>query len=298
MSAQGLSIEPVGSFRDLLGESPVWDAQAGKLWWIDARGPAIRRHSPGDGRCDAWDLPGRIGSIALAAEGRVVCAMQQGFYEVDLDGAVVTPIRLPEEGNASVRFGEGKVDRQGRFLAATISAEGPPLGKLYRLDADRSAHVLEQGLRIPNCLCFSPKGDVMYLTDSAGRDIWRYDYDVASGEPANRRLFASTAGFGSEADGAAVDVEGYLWVALVRAGKIVRFNPSGGLDRLIDTPAPHPSSLCFGGARLDVLYVTTIADSGRTLRSDAPSSGRLLAVRGHGVSGIAEQRYVFDSVHS
>ena len=270
----------------------MWDSDAGEVWWIDARGQAIRSYRPRDNRSRSWDLQARVGSVALSAGNRVVCSMLEGFFELRLDNAALSPLCLPEAGNTGVRFGEGRVDRQGRYLSATVAPEGPPLGKLYVLDRDGSSRSLESGLRIPNCLCFTPSGERMYLTDSTGSEIWCYDYDTQAARLGNRRSFASTALFGSEADGAAIDAEEHLWVALVRCGKVARFRPDGELDRVIDTPVPHPSSICFGGDRLDVLYITTIADSGRTLRSEHPLSGALFALHGLGVAGVQERRYL------
>lgn len=292
MSASRLTFEVVGDTRDLLGESPVWDSDAGEVWWIDARGQAIRSHRPRDNRSRSWDLHARIGSVALSAADRVVCSMLDGFFEMRLDNGALSPLCIPEAGNTAVRFGEGRMDRQGRYLSATVAPEGPALGKLYVLDRDGSSRSLESGLRIPNALCFSPSGERMYLTDSTGREIWCYDYDTQGAGLGSRRPFASTAQFDSEADGAAIDAEEHLWVALVRCGKVARFRPDGALDRVIDTPVPHPSSLCFGGDGLDVLYITTIADSGRTLRSGHPLSGALFALHGLGVTGVREQRYL------
>ena len=52
-------------------------------------------------------------------------------------------------------------------------------------------------------------------------------------------------------------------------------------------PVSHPTSLTFGGAGLDVLYVTSISRSHR-LTAPEPEAGGLFAVTGLGVTGIAE----------
>ena len=96
---------------------------------------------------------------------------------------------------------------------------------------------------------------------------------------------------GGEGVGAAVDAEGHLWVALVMKGQLARFRPDGSLERLLDLPTPHPSCPCFGGPDLDTLYVTSLSDTGNTIKTDDPRAGRLLAVRGTGARGLPEARF-------
>jgi sugar lactone lactonase YvrE len=104
-------------------------------------------------------------------------------------------------------------------------------------------------------------------------------------------LFADTSALGSGPDGATVDAEAHLWVALVMKGQLARFRPDGSLERLLDLPTPHPSCPCFGGAELDTLYVTSLSDTGNTIKTDDPRAGRLLAVYGTGVRGLPEARF-------
>lgn len=79
-------------------------------------------------------------------------------------------------------------------------------------------------------------------------------------------------------------------MALVRNGKLARFARDGRLDRVLDMPVPHPTCPAFGGAGLDVLYVTSISRSAR-MRSEHPEVGRLVAVTGLEVPGLPECRF-------
>ena len=49
------------------------------------------------------------------------------------------------------------------------------------------------------------------------------------------------------------------------------------------------TSLIFGGAALDTIYVTTMSD--HLPPADGPLGGRLFAVRGLGIGGVAERRF-------
>ena len=98
--------------------------------------------------------------------------------------------------------------------------------------------------------------------------------------------------FGGLPDGATVDAEGRVWVAICGGAKVVCFEPDGAVARVIDMPVPLVSSVMFGGPDLDKLYVTSIdgAAIGRNVPRDAQSGG-LFVVEGLGVRGLPEPRF-------
>jgi len=194
-----------------------------------------------------------------------------------------------------MRFNDGRCDRQGRFWAGTMvqdMAAANPAGALYRFDADGvlSAPVVD-GLITQNGLGWSPNGSTMYLSDShpLRRQIWAFDYDVETGEPRNRRVFADLNHYVGRPDGAAVDADGCYWICANDAGALLRFTPQGKLDRQINVPAIKPAMCAFGGRDLDTLFVTSIRPAAGASEHD----GHLFAVR-PGVSGLPEPEFAGD----
>lgn len=282
----------VGGSRDRVGESPVWDAANGALYWVDAAASLLQRYIPAKDRYDKWSTPLPIGAVAPRAGGGAIVVLQDGFYEFDFADGRCTPLKRPEHGNGQVRFNDGKVDRQGRFIAGTAVQGGVEgaLGVLYRLNADRSVDVLERDITIANGPCFSPDGSTFYFADSPLYRIFAYDYEPVSGSVSNKRLFIDTRALGSIPDGATVDGKGFLWVALLETGRVARFTPEGGLDRQVDLPCRYPTSIMFGGANLSTLYVTSISHSlsGRFIANE-PDAGAIFAVEGLGIQGLPER---------
>ncbi|WP_141235929.1 SMP-30/gluconolactonase/LRE family protein, partial [Acinetobacter baumannii] len=89
-----------------------------------------------------------------------------------------------------------------------------------------------------------------------------------------------------------VDSEGYLWNALVYAGKLVRYTPEGKVDRIIEMPVKKVTSVMFGGENLDVLYVTSMAQPPLPrFPEDNQLRGSLFAIYDLGVTGVAERRF-------
>ncbi|WP_431283665.1 SMP-30/gluconolactonase/LRE family protein [Humitalea sp. 24SJ18S-53] len=281
-------IERVGTTQDRLGESPVWSARDGLLYWVDSLAGILHRLDPATGLRADFAVPAPVGSFALCHDGGAILALRDGFFRYDFAARTCSPIAAIGVEHPDLRLNDGKVDRQGRFVAGTMHMNLPPgeapLGGLYRLARDGRVTQLAADIVTANGPCFSPDGRILYLADSPRQVIWRFDYgDQATG----RRVFADLAPLGTAPDGATVDAEGHLWTALVRSGEVARFDPTGRLVLRLRMPVTYPTSLSFGGPALDVLYVTSISKSHR-LTAPEPEAGGLFAITGLGVTGIAE----------
>ncbi|OUM00810.1 SMP-30/gluconolactonase/LRE family protein [Variovorax sp. JS1663] len=282
-----VAIRRIGETRDQLGESPCWDADAQALNWIDALAGTLWRLWPETGALERHGLPAPVGAIAPCRSAAVVVALRNSFARYDFASRALEILATIPVDHPRVRFNDGKCDPAGNFLAGTMHMERRPgeriLGGLYRLRPDGRVEQLADDIGFANGPCFSPDGRTLYLADSLERTIWAYDYDPR-GPLANKRLFVDTRRFDSGPDGATVDAQGFFWTVLTRAGRLARFAPDGSLERLVEVPATYPTSLCFGGPRLDALYLTSISRSAR-LEGHAPHDGGLFLVEGLPASG-------------
>jgi L-arabinonolactonase len=233
--------------------------------------------------------------MSLREGGGAVLSLQDGFYSFDFETgatALLAPLGID---HPNVRLNDGKTDRQGRFLAGTMhlhrNDDEPVAGGLFRLDPGGKAVQIADDIMTSNGPCFSPDGRIFYFADSTRRVIWAFDYDIASGTPHSRRVFADLSGMNTSPDGATVDAEGYVWSSLIRSGSIARFDPAGRIAQQIEMPVRYPTSLSFGGRNLDVLYVTSISRSVR-FADEHQDAGGLFAIEGLGIRGLAEPRCV------
>jgi len=287
-----LQMSRISATAAQLGESPVWDVDRQRLYWVDGVSRRVHAFEPASRVARHWDVPSMVGSVALGEGDTLVAALADGIYRLVLGSGELTPLLLPEPPDPRVRFNDGKVDRWGRFLCGTMGVHAEPRGQLFRIDATGAHTVLARGIRISNALCFSPDGHTMYFADSLDRAIRAYRYGPGDEFDPEPRMLIDTAPYHSGPDGATVDCDGCLWVALVQAGKIARFTPQGGLDGLIDAPTDLPSSVAFGGPDMATLYVTSIRDSGSGRAvSRHPDGGFLFAIEGLGVTGLPETQF-------
>jgi sugar lactone lactonase YvrE len=275
---------------DILGECPLWDERNRRLWWVDSRGRAIKSFAPGSGAIAVHPLAEVVGSIAFCERDRMLAATKTGIHFFDPATGSLELIVQPETHLPDNRFNDGRCDRQGRFWAGTMSdVRRDPAGTLYRLDASLACEPLRNAIIIPNSLAWSPDGRRMYFADTNRSTIWAWDYDPATGAATRERVFADTGA--GRPDGSCVDADGCLWNAEYGAWRLVRYTPAGKVDRAIELPVANPTCCCFGGERLDELFVTTARQRltpGELAQQ--PLAGSVLALR-PGVCGLPESRF-------
>jgi len=130
----------------------------------------------------------------------------------------------------------------------------------------------------------------MYFADSAARKIYSFRY--GDGGVSKQRICRDLIACTGMPDGATVDEEGCIWLVEVFGGRIHRMSPAGELLRTIDMPVLKVTSVCFGGAGLDVLYVTSMAKpSLPKYPQDGPLGGWIFAIHGLGQRGLPERRF-------
>ncbi len=287
-----MKIEVFSQQRDNLGEGPVWDVESERLYWIDSYRPAIYRSDLKGSDRRSWSLPEPIGSMALRSHGGAVVALRSGFFLLDFESGALCALERTHPGALRVRLNDGKTDRQGRFLAGSMDREeSEPLGILFSLDKHLALSVLDEGFVCSNGPCFSPDGSTLYFADSFRKTIFAYDYDQDAGRLRGRRIFASLQGFQGYPDGATVDSEGYLWCVKVYAGRLLRFDPAGVLERVVGLPVFSSTSIAFGGPNLDIAFITSMARPYAGRRPMEQEAGMVFAVTDLVVTGIAETRF-------
>ena len=290
-----VAAKEVVACRNVLGESPVWSERDGCLYWISAPEGELWCWNTRDAPFKR-DFRQTIGCCALRAgeAGSLVLAMENGIYAYSVAAGKGSLVADAPEPCSTTRPNDGRVDRSGRLVFGGYnsyhSGGGPSTGLentgLYRINAGGDVEeLLDYKFRVSNAISFSPDGRTMYFCDSPTRKIYAFDYSDAG--VANRRLvYTQPSALAGSPDGANVDSEGFLWVALSGASRVVRINPqTGETDLVVMLPVSSPTSLTFGGDDLGTLFITT-----RTRDGDG---GQLFSVElPFGIRGVPEPEAV------
>lgn len=245
--------------EDVIGEVPHWDAEAGALWWIDVLKPALHRLDERTGRVTIWTPPEKLGSFGRLSDGPLIVAGRGGLALWEPKAGRFERLSDPEADRPDNILNDGRVGPDGRFVVASMDKRlAGPNGRLWQVHGDGRTVLLQNSdIFLPNAVCWSPDGAVLYLGDSHTNLIFAYDYDQSTGAVANRRLFADTSALPGDCDGSSIDAEGFMWNARFGGGCLIRFAPDGSVDRTVELPVTQPTHVTFGGAGLTTLYVTT-----------------------------------------
>lgn len=253
--------------RDRLGEGCFWDAGTQTLWWLDIIPPAtIHRLHVATGAYRKWRFSVMVTAMAKRRNGTLIVGSARGLDVFDPETGALTPWLRLEAENPLNRGNDGACDAKGRFWFGTMmnnlgryGADLPitgATGTLYRIEANGTATAMQENIGVSNGPCWAPDGRTFYFTDSMAQVIWAHDFDPDTGNLSNRRVFNDTRDHGYP-DGATVDAEGFLWSARWEGSCVLRIDPRGRIDRVVPMPARRVTNVCFGGSRLDTLYVTT-----------------------------------------
>jgi sugar lactone lactonase YvrE len=288
-------LELVPNCQAMIGECAIWNSALQRLHWIDIEGQRVFTYDPATGENRAYDVGQKVGTVVPRVRGGVMLALLEGFATLDLDsGRVALLPRPPEHDPAAVRFNDGKCDPAGRFWAGTMAlVKGPkPLGRLYRLDADGSMHVVLRDVGTSNGIVWSLDRRTLYFIDTPLRRIDAFDFNDATGAIANRRTAVTVPPDLGRPDGSTIDSEGMIWVAMYEGWGVTRWNPrTGELLQTIRLPVARVTSCAFGAPDLDTLYITS-ARAGLTdeQRAAQPLAGCLFKVK-PGVRGVPAFAY-------
>ncbi len=275
---------------DEIGEGPVWHEGQQALYWVDCVNRRLRRRGAQDAPFAEWPLARMPGCYAFRADGSVLMASRNALSILDLQRGTATDLPCPPVDFARERFNDGACDRAGRFWVGTMErTQATPTGGLFCVGLDHAVRKVDTGITVANGICWSPDSTLLYFADSRA-GVYAYDFDLASGEVANRRLFLGLDQLVTFPDGCAVDAEGALWVAEPGSGGVHRYDPAGRRERSVHTPAAKPASCAFGGPDLSTLFITTLRHG---IAADppgwrpAPADGALLQAS-PGVRGLPE----------
>jgi sugar lactone lactonase YvrE len=164
------------------------------------------------------------------------------------------------DANAKVQVVAEGVDSNDLVVAGNgaVYFTDPPGGRVWYINPQREKRIVAEGLR-PNGVIHWPDQGTLVVTDSIEPVLWTFRVEP-DGTLTNKdryygplQMLPLSDRTGS--DGMTVDSLGRLYVT-TRVG-LQMFDPTGRLGGTICKPHPGPlSNVCFGGLRLDTLFVT------------------------------------------
>lgn len=268
-----LKPQTVTSICSNLGEGPFWYKKA--IYWVDILSKKIYRYFPEQDNVEEMQLDQYIGTFAPRENGGFVLAMKNGFSFLDKFNGTVTHIADPEIDKPNNRFNDGKCDMSGRFWAGTMSLDKSlNQGALYMMDTDYQVYRKHYPATISNGICWSSDNKFMYYIDTPTHRVVMFEFNLETGEIKNPKPIIVIDSKEGSPDGMTIDSDGNLWIALWGGNAVVCYNPkTSELLHKINLPVSQVTSCCFGGTKLNELYITTAK------LEQEPLSGRLFKIK-------------------
>ena len=277
----------------LQGEGPSWNSEQKRLYWVDVLGPSLHILDPERALNRSLPMPHMI-STALQTDGsKLVAITQKGVQLLDLRTNRLTEIVHPEHDVPSNRLNDAKVDSKGRIWVGSMAIDASPgRGSLYRISPNGESTVMDSGFTVSNGPAWSPDNTVLYFVDTGANRIYSYEFDESDGSLGKRSVFIEVPKEEGRPGGLTVDADGCLWMAHFDGWKVVRYTPTGRIDRNYQIPVPRPTSCAFGGENMSQLFVTTarIRLSAQRL-AEAPLSGSVFCIE-TGITGLPANAFV------
>ena len=275
----------------VLGEGPLWDGDVGVLRWVDINGQKLHEFDPASGENRSISLNRQVTAVALSAGEPLLLALSDRLARFAPGEAAPVELGNFRVDRAKLRFNDGKVDPWGGFQVGTMHHGGDEAcGSLYRLAPDLSVVELIPAVTCSNGLDWSADRSLFFHVDSVLGRVDRYATDPGSGEMTGRAgsLVVESPGI---PDGMSLDVDGCLWIAMWGGGEVRRLTPEGTVDRIVKLPVSQVTSVTFGGAALDELFITTARDGlSESQLAKEPHAGDLFWCR-PGTSGYPAHRF-------
>ncbi len=287
-----MQIEPLLPTPDLLGECPLWHAPTSTLTWIDVPGHIVRRLDTSSGRTQAWPVESEPGCVALTGDGcDMIVPVRNRIFRIEVASGRQTLLATAPFDPLSHRFNDGRCDSRGRFWMGVFNERrDAPSAGLWCLDRGE-LRPGPQGVVLSNGVAFSPDERWLYQSDTVGKAIYRYPYDIATGTCGERQLFADLANEDGTPDGASVDRQGRIWAALYGGGALIALSEEGAIVQRLALPVKCPTMPGFGGADMHTLFIATSRYKRPAGEFEAtPLAGSMLTLR-MPVAGQTEHLY-------
>jgi gluconolactonase len=243
----------------IAADGPVW-AKPGFLLFTDvaqeriyqwrAGRLAVRRNSSNFANGLAFDTAGRL---LIGEHGRLVREQSGSTVKIladSYDGKGLNWINDLAVHRDSIYFTDlrPRWEQKAPPNPAKVSSSG-----VYRWNAGRGVSLISRACQEPNGIALGPTATGLYVADTAGEKIWRFDISSQEEIPSPQVFIDLKRQLLGQPDGIKCDRRGNLWIAVSRA--ICIFAPNGTLTGKIPFDA-DPTNCTFGEDE-SILFVTS-----------------------------------------
>ena len=193
-------------------ESCEIDNQNHLLYFVSIYKKLVYCFDINTGTINSMSTNGPVGCVRALNYKKLIVAETYGIYEFDFNTLSSKKLNdfVKEE---AVRFNDGRLDSNGRFLIGTMGYPEiiPNKGKLYSYFAGNYTTLLND-ITISNGIAFANDNKTMFYIDTPTKKVLKFNYDLNNGTISNKSDFIE---FDTESvpDGMCIDSNQHLFIA-------------------------------------------------------------------------------------
>jgi len=228
---------PEGVAYDHDSEALYAGGEDGQIYKVDMAGGSFR---------EIARTPGFVLGLAVDGRGRVViCDSEDGAIWV-LNGTDLTRLVSAAGDRKLMLPNYPAFGPDGTLYFSDSGAWNEDVGAVVAVPPDGPAYVFDKSLnRFPNGCAITPDGNELWVIQSEGEDVSRFDLRNG-GKPETVVELTGTV-----PDGIAFTEEGGAVISCYRPDRIYYLSPDGSLDILAEDPQgtllAAPTNICFVG---------------------------------------------------
>jgi gluconolactonase len=247
---------------------------------VDAEGNIYAVNFARDGTIAQISKNGKTGFFVVLPKGSTGNGIRFGnentFYVADFTGHNVLKVNV-ETKEVKVFAHEPRMNQPNDLAITTqghIYCSDPnwqnSTGQVWHVSPDGKTTLVAENMGTTNGIEVSPDEKILYVNESAQRNIWAFDI-APDGTLLNKRLHHAFTNGGM--DGMRSDIHGNLYVTRHGLGEVAVISPEGKQIQTIRTIGKKVSNICFGGKKGRTAYIT-LQDRGCLETFQVPFAGR------------------------
>ena len=266
--------------KTILGEGPCWNHNAFEFSFVDILSKKFFIWKKNI--LKSYNIPFKISCLLPTKISNTwITASKNKIIKIivknnKIKTRVIKIINEPKQN----RFNDGKCDALGRlWLSSMDNNEKKNTGQLWFFKSPHKAKVIDKNFKIGNGIDWCPNNKNLYFAVSDKRIIYSYSFDIFSGKLSKRKVFIKVPKKRGYPDGICTDANGGVWVAYWDGGCVIRHFPNGKIDKIINLPIKKPTSLCFGGKKLNMLFITSAKTLNKVNNKVEKNSGSIFVIK-------------------
>lgn len=239
-------------------EGVCWDPRAGVIYAGGEAGQ-VYRVSLAEPRVEqVATAPDFILGLAADGRGRLALCVTGDHPSICVaDGDEVSTLLTEVDGEQLAFPNYAAFEGDGTLWFTDSGAWGTHNGRLVRVDVDGSATVVSRALnRFPNGCAVSPDNDSLWVVESLGPTVSRFDLRTGEGPEVLVTLH------GHVPDGLAFTSDGGCVITNYRPDRVYHLGSDGRLEVIAQDPhgtlVAAPTNACFVGEALDRLVLASL----------------------------------------